>query len=126
MERSHALEAHQDEKWFFCNTGRRLRKVRRSDKAGSAKVRQGSRRHATKVMFSGCVMNPDPKHGFDGKIRLARVCAPYVAKRTSKHHKKGDVYDKDCTMDAAYTSSGSSLKLWPRDASTVSLGPQDG
>jgi len=38
---------------------------------------------------------------FDGKIGLWRVSEPYEAKKTSRYHNKGDIYEKDVTMDAA-------------------------
>ncbi|CAM9970472.1 unnamed protein product [Choristocarpus tenellus] len=42
---------------------------------------------------------PDSAHSFDGKVDVWCVCAPKTADKTSKNHKKGDVYEQDCTLD---------------------------
>ena len=58
------------------------------------------RRHQTQVMFSGCVgAGPD---GRPMKVYLQWVCEKKEAKRTSVHHKRGEVYSVSATMNADY------------------------
>ena len=55
-------EFHQDEKYYIVKARRRQRKVKKSDKAGSAKVSYAhSRRHGTQVMFTGRPSGGRPK-----------------------------------------------------------------
>jgi len=94
-------EFHQDEKPFLASSGKRFRKVRKADKVGSARRKKApSRRHQTKVMFSGCVgVGPT---GVPIKIHFEWVSAKKKACKGSKYHKKGDIYFVSTTMDAAY------------------------
>ena len=92
---------HQDEKYFICNSLRRRRKVRKSDKAGSQKVTHAAhRRHQVQVMFTGaCGVGPS---GEPVKIHFEWVCKPRTALRKSIYHAKGDVYFESTTVDAKY------------------------
>ena len=92
---------HQDEKWFKVNTRRRLRKVRKSDKAGAKKViYTHSRNHNTKVMFTGTAgVGPDGK---PIKLHFKWVCKKRISKRKSKYHEKHDVYYESTTMNSEY------------------------
>jgi hypothetical protein len=71
-------EFHQDEKYFICNSHRRKRKVKKSDREGSTKVSHAHhRRHQTQVMFSGCCgVGPD---GMPIKIHFEWVSQRKVA-----------------------------------------------
>jgi hypothetical protein len=51
-------------------------------------------------MFSGCIgVGPD---GVPIKVHFKWVSKDRVAKRKSKNHEKGAVYQESTTMDAAY------------------------
>jgi hypothetical protein len=94
-------EFHQDEKYFICNSHRRSRKEKKSDREGSAKVFHAHhRRHQTQAMSPGCCgVGPD---GMPIKIHFERVSQKKVAQRKSKHRTSGEVYYVSRTMDAAY------------------------
>ena len=47
-------------------------------------------------MFLSAVARSRP--GFDSKLGIWRVAENYTAMRDLKSHKRGDVYEKDCTM----------------------------
>jgi hypothetical protein len=53
-----------------------------------------------KVMFLAAVAQSSPRHSFDGRIAMIRVCEDQVAKRKSAYHEAGDVYIHDCTMNS--------------------------
>jgi hypothetical protein len=85
-----------DEKWFYTIKlhGRRKRAPGQKLPPRFCK----SKTHIPKVMFFSAVARPRP--GFDGKVGIWRVAEPKTAKRSSKHHDSGDVYDVDRTMTA--------------------------
>ena len=60
-----------------------------------------SKSHVTKVMVVTAVGRPftDGDFHFDGKGFMARCSVPYVAKKDSTLHKKGDRYDKDVNVN---------------------------
>ena len=93
-------EFHQDEKYFIINSCRRKRKVRKSDTQRSRKKRKAkSRSHQTNVMFTGCVgVGPD---GEPIKLHHEWVSKDKTALRSSKNHKRGDVYKVSATMNKA-------------------------
>merc|ERR1712238_585958 len=69
---------HLDEKWFYITSRRKKIKQlpladgeKGNDFTPSPKMR--SRRYPVKCMFLGCVANPSPQHGFDGRIHLERI-----------------------------------------------------
>jgi hypothetical protein len=51
-------------------------------------------------MFLAVTAQPRPDKNFDGKIGFLRVSETRIAKRTSKHHNKGDKYEVDVSMDS--------------------------
>lgn len=88
-----------DEKWFYLWVPRR--KVKVPGGHAALKKPMQARSHIPKVMFLTAICRPRPEHNFNGLIGIWRVCLPYEAKKASVNHEKGEVYDKDCTMDAA-------------------------
>ncbi|CAM9174044.1 unnamed protein product [Choristocarpus tenellus] len=56
---------------------------------------------------------PDSAQSFDGKLGVWHVCAPKTADRTSKNHKKGDVYEQDCTLDNLWCRKWCKEELLP-------------
>merc|ERR1712130_924128 len=112
MDKEHIYEFHQDEKWFYPESGRRNKKYIK--KLGNVKkTKFGHRRYPTKVMFSAVVGLPVPEHNFEGKVFLKRVAKKKIASRRSWKtnpddptgpkiisHNKHDVYDVDCEMNS--------------------------
>ena len=100
--RKRKLRVHLDEKWWY---GVKLNvkcKVPPGHKRPRKPLQSKTMILVPKVMCVYVVGVPDEKAGFDGKIGFWRVCENYTAKRSSKYHDIGDVYEKDCTMDAAW------------------------
>lgn len=100
-----------DEKWFVTkHIGRKIR-VPPDTKYQVDKPQHIS--HVPKVMFLAAVARPRPRFGFNGKVGLWCVAVPYKAKRKSKHHKLGEVYEKDKTMDATLFRKMRAKKVFP-------------
>ncbi len=72
-----------------------------------------SKSNISKVMFITAVARPRPEHNFDGKIGMWRVVMPYVAKRTSKLHHRGQRYMKDVTLNARLFQKTVLRKIFP-------------
>ena len=56
------------------------------------------------------------EHKYDDtyvEIVIWRVSEPYTAKKKSKNYEKGEVYDKDCNMDAAFYPKMMLQKVYP-------------
>jgi len=87
-----------DEKNFHTIAANRLLKVPPNATAPTVEVQHKS--HIPKVMVLSAIAKPNIKHKFNGKVGVWRVCEVVEAKRSSKHHQKGDLYKKDTTMDA--------------------------
>jgi hypothetical protein len=87
-----------DEKWFFGWSHGRKCKLPPGHKRPKKPLQHKS--HIPKIMFLAATALPRPEHGFDGKIGFWRVQSPYTAKKRSVHHEKGDVYEKDVTLDS--------------------------
>eukprot|EP01052_Picozoa_sp_SAG31_P031932 SAG31_NODE_3444_length_4259_cov_5.231250_3_plen_206_part_00 len=51
-------------------------------------------------MFLAATTRPRLEYQFDGLIGIWCIVEPYEAKRNSRHHIRGEVYDKACTLDA--------------------------
>ena len=64
-------------------------------------------------MFLAAVAKPGPRYNFDGEVGIWRVAVPYTAKQDSKHRYKGDVYDKNMTMDAELFRKLMTTKVFP-------------
>ncbi len=88
-----------DEKWFFTKELGRKVKVPPGRQARCDKPQHRS--HVPKVMFLSAVARPRSRYGFDGKVGLWRIALPYQAMRKSKHHRSGEVYEKDVTLNAS-------------------------
>lgn len=87
-----------DEKWFF---GTLLSgKLHLPPGVSAPRTPVQSKRFIPKVMFLTAVAPPDPDNNFDGKIGCWAITEKYTAKRNSKHFQKGDVYDKQVSMDS--------------------------
>ena len=76
-----------------------------------------SKRHVPKAMFLTALARPrfdaDGNCVFDGKIAIERVCSLHTAKRDSKHHKKGDQYEKDINMNGAVYIKMMKTQIFP-------------
>jgi hypothetical protein len=72
-----------------------------------------SKRYIDKVMMLSAIAEPNVTHGFDGKICFARVSETVEAKRNSKNRKKGDIYEKDITMNSEKFHSMMHSKVIP-------------
>ena len=88
-----------DEKYFYgaVTNGSRLVPPGRK----SAKLAVKSKRYVPKVMVMTAVAKPNPRYSFDGRVGLWPITEQYEAKRSSVKHRKGEVYEKPCTMDTA-------------------------
>jgi hypothetical protein len=53
------------------------------------------RTNVPQVMELTAIARPRPEHDFDGLVGIWRCSFDYEAKRKSKYHEKGDVYQKD-------------------------------
>lgn len=114
-----------DEKWFF--TTQIGRKIRIPPGVTGGVDRPQHKSHVPKVMFLAAVARPRPRFRFNGKVGLWRIAVPYKAKRKSKFHKFGEVYEKDKTLDATLFRKIMTSKVFPairkkmRFATCVSL-----
>jgi len=85
-----------DEKWFYIRSRHKKMKVlpRGPHEAeGAADIpieREGSRRHATKVMVLGVIAEPQEEHNFDGKVYFTRVAHNRTLKKTTYSDKVFD------------------------------------
>ena len=87
-----------DEKWFYTLKLHGRRKQAPGQKLPPRFCKHKA--HIPKVMFLAATARPRP--GFDGKVGIWRVAAPKTAKKTSKNHASGDVYDEDVTMTSEH------------------------
>lgn len=95
-----------DEKWFYSVALHRTHKLPPGKAAPLTAVQHKS--HIPKVMFLAAVARPrfetwpDGREvcTFNGKIGCWRVSKPHTAQRDSKYHQKGDIYEKDVTMNS--------------------------
>lgn len=91
-------EVQADEK-LWLTRGRKLEIKFPEECRGEAKYQHWpNKKKIPTIMVLMLTARPNPYFFFDGKIACIRVAVPYTAKRTSKNHKKGDVYLKDQTM----------------------------
>ncbi len=74
-------------------------------------------------MFLSAIAKPVPEFDFDGLLGIWRVSAPYVAKRKSKYHNKGDTYENDCSMNTKLFHSMMLKKVIPAIKSKMSWAP---
>ncbi|CAM9923695.1 unnamed protein product [Discosporangium mesarthrocarpum] len=81
-------------------TAKKARMFPRKDMAGAPTVQHKS--HIPKVMFITAYRRPDPAHNFDGMLGIWRMRVLKEAARTSKNHKKGDVYQMDVPIDVEW------------------------
>ncbi|CAN0032365.1 unnamed protein product, partial [Choristocarpus tenellus] len=104
-----------DETWFYVMAdGVRVRVFLYeddSDLPGSPTVQHKS--HIPKTMIIAANAHSDSAHSFDGKLGVWHMCAPKTADRTSKNHKKGDVYEQDCTLDHLWYKKWYTEELLP-------------
>ena len=64
-------------------------------------------------MYVAVVARPNPARDFDGRVTMERVAVPYTAKKGSKNHEKGDIYDKDCTFNSKFFRDVMVDKIFP-------------
>lgn len=64
-------------------------------------------------MYLAVVARPNPSRSFDGRVTMERVAVPYTAKKSSKNHEKGDIYDKDCSFTAKFFRATMVDKIFP-------------
>jgi hypothetical protein len=96
-----------DEKWFYVATGNGWCWVSEDimtkqyiELIKNIPVR--SKRYSTKVMYLTVVSRPIKELEFDGKLYITRCLKPYKAKKISKYHKRGDIYEKDCNVTGKF------------------------
>ena len=95
-----------DEKWFYALAPWRTHKLPPDVPVPLNPVQHKS--HIPKTMFLCALGRPrfapradgQQMVSFNGKLGCWRISEPYTAKRDSKNHEKGDVYEKDVTMNA--------------------------
>ena len=100
-----------DEKFFVTKTLGKNVKV--PPGVGTPRDVVQHRSHVPMVMFIIAVARPQPASNFDGKLGIWRVAVPHTAVRSSKHHDKGDIYDQDVTMTAAFFQEVMTRKVFP-------------
>ena len=88
---------HIDEKWFYAFRNGKVLYCPPGIEAPSYFAL--SKTQIPKLMYFGAIAPPNPKHKFDGKLGLWRVSETKTAKRNSKYHKAGDVFEVPTTMD---------------------------
>jgi hypothetical protein len=59
-----------------------------------------SRGNIPHIMVITAIARPRPRYNFNGLIGMYRVALPRTAKKSSKHHKAGETYDVDATLNA--------------------------
>ena len=96
-----------DEKWFYVATGNGWCWVSddvmtKADIELIKNIPVRSKRYITKVMYLTVVSRPIVELDFDGKLYITRCSRPYKAKRPSKYHNKGDIYEKDCNVTGKF------------------------
>ena len=97
FDSDHEDAAHADEKMFTLGKGRKFRYVRHDTDEPAYQFVE-NQLHPPQLMVTAVVARP--KGRFDGCISLFRSGGyEYTAKRDSKHHKKGDIYVRDDTVD---------------------------
>jgi hypothetical protein len=99
-----------DEKWFYAWTYGKCKIPPGYDRPKKALQHKS---HIKKVMFLAATALPRPEHDFDGKVGFWRVSEKYTAKNKSKNYARGQVYDKDTTMDAALYLKMMKEKVFP-------------
>ena len=91
-----------DEKWWYSMCPWRTHKVPEGKLVPLTGIQH--KNHIPKVMHLSVLARPrwdeEGNCVFDGKIGTWRVSEPYTAKRDSRYHKKGDIYEKDVTMNS--------------------------
>ncbi|CAM9998629.1 unnamed protein product [Choristocarpus tenellus] len=104
-----------DETWFYVMVdGERVGVFPHEDDSyfpGSPTVQHKS--HIPKSMIISANARLDSANRFDGKLGVWCVCAPKTADRTSNNHKKGNVYEQDCTLDHLWYRSWYTEELLP-------------
>ncbi|CAM9281815.1 unnamed protein product [Choristocarpus tenellus] len=122
---SMANTIHATETWFYMVAdGERVRIFPHEDDSnlpGSPAVQHKS--HIPKTMIIAANAHPGSAHSFDGKLGVWRVCAPKTAERTSKNHKKGDVYEQDCTLDQVQEAVHRGFTACNQDQEALSIRP---
>ena len=100
-----------DEKWFYGWAHGQKCKVPPEHARPKKPLQHKS--HIPKVIFLVATAQPRPDKGFDGKIGFWEVTEKYTAKRSSKNHAKGDVYERPCTMTAEKYYEMMTQKVFP-------------
>ena len=85
-----------DEKYFYGTLLQGTRLI--PPNVPSPKTAVQHKSHIPKVMMLTAVARPNCQHSFDGKVGIWPITEAYVAKKSSKNHKKGEVYQKHVSM----------------------------
>jgi len=88
-----------DEKYFKKTTRSSLKVPPDVDARAVTRIPVHHKSHLPQVMFLTAIARPDDR--CNGLLSLERVAEVYTAQRSSKNHKRGDQYLKDCTMTQA-------------------------
>ena len=83
-----------------------------------------SRRHTPKVLLSIALARPEKKEGvgfYGGTIEMLRCARNVVAKRTSKNHKKGSIYQQDASLNSTMFKEQLTKKFFPAIKKNASL-----
>ena len=91
------VSVHIDEKWFYAFRSGRVLYCPPNVEPPS--VFALSKTQIPKLMYFGAIAPPNVERGFDGKLGLWWVSETKIAKRKSKYHEKGDVYETGVIMD---------------------------
>jgi hypothetical protein len=65
------------------------------------------------VIFLTAIARPRPEYHFSGLIGMCRASETKVALKASKNHQKGEKYEVDCTMDAAWYLEKLTFEVYP-------------
>ena len=83
-----------------------------------------SRKHTPKIMVTAVLSRPEKKAGvgfYGGKVALLRCSVEVVAKNASKNHKRGEIYQRDTSMNSKMFKDQLTTKIFPKIKSDISL-----
>lgn len=84
-----------DEKWFQLHS---FSRERYRDSSPRKKVPVISKTNIPKIMVLTAVAKPNSEKKFNGLLGIWRIQSDYQAQRSSKNHKKGELFKVDSTM----------------------------
>ena len=122
-QRQKSPQIHQDEGYTYTvRWSRKLKTIKPGmieelpDGFIPKKQATQSRRHTPKVLLSVTLARPEKKEGvgfYGGKIEMLRCAKNVVARRSSKNHKKGAVYQKDTSLTSLMFHKQLTKKIFP-------------